>query len=309
MADSRPAQQHGILVVDKPKGPTSARVVEMIKRQLGQKKIGHAGTLDPMAEGVLVVMLGRGTKIGPYLLEGDKTYRGRLRLGQTTDTYDAEGEITAEVPWENVAENDIREQVASWLELTSQEVPPFSAAKHAGKPLYELARKGMDVPVKTKPVNILEAEVLEMDLPFVEFRVRVSSGVYIRSLVHSLGKRIGCGAILTALTREYSRPFGIDEARKLDDLLEEPERFSERVIPMADALRGFPRILLSGEMSEKVRLGMRLRADALPPAEAGKEAAPGDRVLFLDPEGESLAVCEAGLFDGELRWAILRGLW
>lgn len=309
MTDSRPTQQHGVLIVDKPKGPTSARVVEMIKRQLGQKKIGHAGTLDPMAEGVLVVMLGRGTKIGPYLLEGDKTYRGRLRLGQTTDTYDAEGEIVAEAPWENVAAGDIDAQVASWLALTSQEVPPYSAAKHEGKPLYELARKGMDVPVKTKPVNILEAEVLSVDLPSAEFRVRVSSGVYIRSLVHSLGKRIGCGAVLTALTREYSRPFGIDEARKLDDLLAEPERFPERVIPMADALRGFPRISLSGEMAEKARLGMRLTASALPPAQAGREAASGDRVLFLDPEGEALAVCEARLIDGELRWAILRGLW
>lgn len=309
MADSRPAQQHGVLIVDKPKGPTSARVVEMIKRQLGQKKIGHAGTLDPMAEGVLVVMLGRGTKIGPYLLEGDKTYRGRLRLGRTTDTYDAEGGIVAEAPWENVEPKDLVEEVASWLALTSQEVPPYSAAKHEGKPLYELARQGMDVPVKTKPVNILEAEVLLVDLPFAEFRVRVSSGVYIRSLVHSLGKRIGCGAILTALTREYSRPFGIDEARKLDDLLAEPERFPERVIPMADALRGFPRISLSGEMAEKARLGMRLAAGVLPPAEAGKETAPGDRVLFLDPEGEALAVCEARRIDGELRWAILRGLW
>ncbi len=309
MADSRPAQQHGVLIVDKPKGPTSARVVEMIKRQLGQRKIGHAGTLDPMAEGVLVVMLGRGTKIGPYLLEGDKTYRGRLRLGQTTDTYDAEGAIVAEAPWDAVTTVDISEEVASWLLLTSQEVPPYSAAKHEGKPLYELARKGMDVPVKTKPVNILEADVLSVDLPFVEFRVRVSSGVYIRSLVHSLGKRIGCGAVLTALTREYSRPFGIVEARKLDDLLAEPERFPERVIPMADALRGFPRIFLSGEMAEKARLGMRLAVSALPPAQAGKGAVPGDRVLFLDPEGEALAVCETRLIDGELRWAILRGLW
>ena len=309
MADPRPAQRHGVLIVDKPKGPTSARVVEMIKRALGQKKIGHAGTLDPMAEGVLVVMLGRGTKIGNYLLEGDKTYRGRLQLGLATDTYDAEGETTSEAPWEHVTPGDIAAQVASWLTLTSQEVPPYSAAKHEGKPLYELARKGKDVPVKTKPVNILEAEVLCVDLPFAEFRVRVSSGVYIRSLVHSLGKRVGCGAILTALTREYSRPFGIDEARKLDELLAEPERFPERVIPMAQALRGFPRISLSGEMAEKARLGMRLAAGSLPPALAGKETEPGDRVLFLDPEGEALAVCEAKLIDGDLRWAILRGLW
>ncbi len=305
----RPAQQHGVLILDKPKGPTSTWCLETIKRKLGQKKIGHAGTLDPMAQGVLVIMLGRATKIGPYLLEGDKTYLGRLKLGETTDTYDAEGEVTATAPWEHIPADAVEAGIARWLTLTEQEVPPYSAAKHQGKPLYELARKGKDVPVKTKPVDILEAQVTEMDLPFVTFRVRVSSGVYIRSLVHSLGMRLGSGAVLTALTREYSRPFGLEEARSLDDLLARPESLPERVISLTEALRGMPRIALTGEMAGKVRLGMRLRAADLPPAQAGRETAPGEEALFLDPEGEALAVCRAGLFDGELRWAINRGLW
>jgi len=305
----RPPQQHGVLIVDKPKGPTSSWCVETIKRKLGQKKIGHAGTLDPMAQGVLVVMLGRATKIGPYLLEGDKTYLGTLKLGETTDTYDAEGEVTATAPFENVTPEQVGAEIAHWLTLAEQEVPPYSAAKHQGKPLYELARKGKDVPVKTKPVDILEARVVSMDLPFVTFRVRVSSGVYIRSLVHSLGKRMGSGAVLTALVREYSRPFGLEEAHAFDDLLARPESLEGRVIPMTEALRGMSRITLSGEMADKVRLGMRLRDALLPSAQAGGETRPGDIALFLDPEGEALAVCEAGLFDGELRWAIKRGLW
>ena len=153
-------QQHGILVLNKPKGLSSAQCLSRIKR-LGQKKIGHAGTLDPMATGVLIVMLGHATKLSNYLLEGGvKTYGGTLRLGVTTDTWDAEGSIVSEMPLsaEDLApgsalEQAARKDIAAWLEVTEQPVPPYSAAKHQGQPLYKLARAGMEVPQKVKQIQ------------------------------------------------------------------------------------------------------------------------------------------------------------
>ena len=205
-------QQHGILVLDKPKGFSSARCVARLKR-LGQKKIGHAGTLDPMATGVLLVLLGHATKLSGYLLEGgEKRYAGTLRLGLTTDTWDIEGAVVSESPlhasgpdgssWAGLPlEAAVRREVDAWLEVREQPVPPYSAAKHQGQPLYKLARAGKDVPAKVKSIRVSHAEVQWVDLPDVRFRVTCSSGSYIRSLAHSLGMRLGCGATLTELTR------------------------------------------------------------------------------------------------------------
>ena len=186
-------QLDGVLVLNKPSGPTSARCLSALKR-LGQRKIGHAGTLDPMASGVLLVLLGQGTKIASHLLaDGGKVYSGQLRLGLTTDTWDIQGEVLTESPWQQVTEADVRAEVAHWLTLHEQEVPAYSAAKHEGQSLYKLARKGKEVPKKVKSMEISQADVLEVELPFVRFRVACSSGTYIRSLAHSLGMRLGCG--------------------------------------------------------------------------------------------------------------------
>ncbi len=294
-----PAQRHGILVLDKPSGPTSAGCLNDIKYRLSQKKIGHAGTLDPLAQGVLVVLLGRATKIATFLLGGEKIYRGSLRLGTTTDTYDVQGTVTAESPWEQVTPDDVLREVAAWDGVHSQEVPPFSAAKHQGKPLYELARRGMMTPVKTKEVEISDARVLSMDLPSVHFRVRVSSGAYVRSLVHSLGQRLGCGAVMTALVREYSRPFHLDQACGLARVLAEPESLPERVLPLAAALPDWPRVRFGPEDAAKVARGMRL---------AARDVVPGTKALLLGPGDDPLAAAEATPTDGALQWAIVRGL-
>ena len=169
-------QLDGVLVLNKPSGPTSARCLSALKR-LGQRKIGHAGTLDPMASGVLLVLLGQGTKIASHLLaDGGKVYSGQLRLGLTTDTWDIQGEVLTESPWQQVTEADVRAEVAHWLTLHEQEVPAYSAAKHEGQSLYKLARKGKEVPKKVKSMEISQADVLEVELPFVRFRVACSSG-------------------------------------------------------------------------------------------------------------------------------------
>jgi len=289
-----------VLVLDKPKGPTSARCIEMIKRGLGQKKIGHAGTLDPMATGVLVVLLGEGTKMAGFLTEGHKVYSGQLRLGQTTDTFDAEGRVTAEAPWEHISPEAAREAVLAWTAMTTQDIPPYSAVKVNGQPLYKLARKGQDVPEVVKPVTVFHAEALSIELPLINFRVRVSPGAYVRSLVHSLGTRLGCGAHLTELTREASHPFGLQEAVSLEDLLDNPRRLAERLVPLDKALPHWPRLALTPAQVKMVRDGKWLALSELP--------GPETRVLLADPDGRPVALAEPQDRDGARRWAILRGL-
>ena len=297
-------QQHGILVLRKPSGPTSARCLTAIKR-LGQKKIGHAGTLDPLASGVLLVLLGHATKLSGHLLAGGgKVYSGTFCLGQTTDTWDIEGKVVAEAPWQHVSEADVRREIAAWLELTEQPVPPYSAAKHEGQPLYKLARKGVETPAKVKRMEISLAETLDVSLPFVSFRVACSSGTYIRSLAHSLGTRLGCGAVLTELTREYSHPFGLDVARDPADFTAEPALLPGCVISVADALPHWPRVDLTPEEAARIRNGM-----AVPCHTPQADAAPGDELAFLMEQGQPLALAKRELTPAGPCWAVLRGLW
>ena len=296
-------QLHGILVLNKPKGPTSTRCITQIKR-LGQKKIGHAGTLDPMATGVLLVLLGQATKISNYLLEdGGKVYSGVLRLGQTSDTWDAEGQIVAETPWEGIGCEQIAAEIAAWEGLTEQAVPPYSAAKHEGQPLYKLARKGVETPNKVKRIQISQATVLEMELPFVRFRVACSSGTYIRSLAHSLGTRLGCGALLTELTREYSHPFGLDVACDLTALTSGADGSPDMGLlvrslrPIREALPDWPVIELAPWQAKLVRNGQ--------PLFFAEEVAEGHERALLVHAGQEMALVQR---DGP-RWTVLRGLW
>ena len=299
-------QCDGVLVLNKPSGPTSADCLNDIKHQLKQYKIGHAGTLDPMASGVLLVMLGHGTKLGPYLTGATKTYTGTFRLGMTTDTLDIQGETVSESEVNATAE-DVEREILYWKELTEQEVPAYSAAKHKGKPLYALARAGEEVPVKIKPIVISHVEMLDVRLPEASFSVSCSAGTYIRSLVHSLGKRMGCGAVLTSLNREQSEPFGLDKAYELADVLEHPESFPDKVIPLRDTLPHWPRFQLTEPLSGLVMNGTWLPVNDEPGEMlAGKL---GDQAMLLDHEGKPLALVEAKLQDNKPKWSILRGLW
>ncbi|MDE7370939.1 MAG: tRNA pseudouridine(55) synthase TruB [Desulfovibrio sp.] len=300
-------QLDGVLVLDKPTGPTSARCVAALKR-LGQKKIGHAGTLDPLASGVLLILLGQATKLSSFIMQGgSKVYRGCLRLGQTTDTWDCQGEVMAEAPWQHVAPEDVARDIASWTALTEQPVPPYSAAKHEGQPLYRLARRGTTPPAKTKAVKISQAAVLEVSLPFVRFRVACGSGTYVRSLAHSLGMRLGCGAVLTELTREYSHPFGLGDATGLDALVAEPALLAARVRPLADALPAWPRLLLTREQERRVRNGMALPVSAV--AASGEGARDAEHALLCTADGTALALARREVTPLGDAWAVARGLW
>ncbi len=299
-------QRDGVLVLNKPTGPTSAACLNDIKHQLKQFKIGHAGTLDPLAEGVLLVMLGHGTKLAQYLTDGIKTYTGTFRLGMTTDTLDIQGEVVSESEV-SATEEDVKREILYWKELTEQEVPAYSAAKHEGKPLYALARDGKETPVKIKPIVISHVEVLDVQMPEAAFRVSCSAGTYIRSLVHSLGLRIGCGAVLTSLTRESSEPFRLDQAYDLEDVLKNPESFPEKVIPLRDTLPHWPRFKLTEPLAGLVKNGAWLPVNDEPGELLAGSL--GDRAFLLNPDDSPLALVEAKLQDNKPKWAILRGLW
>jgi tRNA pseudouridine55 synthase len=252
---------------------------------------------------VLVVLLGQATKIAGHLTEGEKTYSGQLRLGQSTDTYDSQGTVQEEKPWQRLSPDAVRQAMLDWRQDRTQEVPPVSAAKHQGRPLYALARAGKETPVKVKDIEIFSVEVLWVDLPLAAFRVRVSPGVYIRSLVHSLGMRLGCGAHLSALTREASRPYGLDQAHGLDEVLADPAGLAQKVIPLADALPHWPKARLHARDTALVRNGARV------PHAATGLAADATRALFLAPDGAPLALAERDGGGGDTPWAVLRGLW
>lgn len=289
-------QQNGILVLDKPSGPTSTACLNRLKR-LGQKKIGHAGTLDPMADGVLLVLLGNATKLSNHLLQsGCKVYSATVELGRETTTWDAEGETVATAPLDGINAEAIAAVVNTWSGEIEQIVPPYSAAKSNGQPLYRLARAGREVPVKLKTVTIFRADLLQVELPLVRFRVRCGSGTYIRSLAHSLGKRLGCGATLVQLTREYSHPFDLGASVSLDDILNDPEILPSRVRGIGEALPDWPILDVDQARARLVRNGNALPC---PPELAGTEN------LLIRCGGEILAL--GRIVDG--RVAVARGLW
>ncbi|WP_320169039.1 tRNA pseudouridine(55) synthase TruB [Maridesulfovibrio sp.] len=302
-----PFQKHGVLVLNKPSGPTSTDCLNSIKRELKQYKIGHAGTLDPLAEGVLLVMLGQATKLGPYLTGHDKVYTGSLIIGRSTDTYDIQGSTTFTGDTSGITEKMVENEILAWNDLTSQEVPAYSAAKHNGKPLYELARKGEETPVKIKSIEIFDAEPLEVNLPKARFRVGCSAGTYIRSLVHSLGSRLGCGAVMESLRREESRPYRLSDAHNLDEVLADPEGFEARVIPLADALPHWHRFTVAETMAAAIMNGARIPVEEV--CTPDLSIFEGERAMFLKTSGEALALMETRQVDGKLLWVILRGLW
>lgn len=289
-------QMHGIVVLNKPSGPTSTQCLSVLKQQ-GQRKIGHAGTLDPLAAGVLPILLGEATKLSTYLLhDSRKIYRGRLCLGVTTDSWDVEGTVVAEAPWDHVREEDVAKAIASWVHLTVQEIPAYSAAKFQGQPLYKLARKGQHVPRKMKEIKVFSAGMLNDSLPYVSFRVACASGAYIRSLAHSLGQRLGCGAALCALTRESSYPFDLSSAVALDELRHGLR--SDHILPMMAAAPQWPRVALDSAAYAGVRNGVAV------PATAGVTGR-----AFLCYDATPVAVGRAEVVAGRCCYVVERGLW
>jgi tRNA pseudouridine55 synthase len=222
----------GALLVDKPQGPTSHDVVDRVRRRFGLKKVGHAGTLDPNATGLLLLLLGRGTKLSDKLMSADKVYEGTLKLGETTNTYDADGEVTATAPVPPLSVEQLNAVAEAFVGDLMQTPPMVSAAKVGGVPLYKLARKGLEVERKPRLVHIYTFRFTAYQEPIGTFRVACTKGTYVRSLAHELGQKLGCGAHLATLRRTESGRFSVADATPLAQLLElTPAELRSRVIP------------------------------------------------------------------------------
>lgn len=246
---------NGFLVIDKPQGVTSFDVVRTVRRALKVRRVGHCGTLDPMATGVLPVAIGEATRLVEFVMDGAKIYRGTLKLGETTDTQDADGTILSRGAIDGIDRVKI-EGVIATLQGAIQQLPPmYSALKRAGVPLYELARKGIEVERALRSIEIYRFELCSLDLPFVTFEVTCSKGTYIRTLAHDLGARLGCGAHLTALRRLQSGAFSEAEAIPLDRLQNEsPE--TVQLLPISAALAALPTLVLSPEALIRLKNGV-----------------------------------------------------
>lgn len=263
----------GFLVVDKPSGITSHHVVAILRRTFGQKKIGHTGTLDPFATGVLPVALGEGTKAIPFLDESVKEYRATMCLGISTDTQDLEGEVLQEREWSHVTPAMVDDLLPLFRGEIMQVPPMFSALKRDGVPLYRLARRGETVEREARRVVIHSLSIDRVQLPELTFTVRCSRGTYVRTLAHDLGEALGCGAHLLQLRRTASGSFTLANAFTLEHLAAaSPGEIAARhFIPIREALSHLPELELSDRGYSRVRNGMApgeddLESGVFPPA-------------------------------------------
>jgi tRNA pseudouridine55 synthase len=209
---------YGILLVDKPQGPTSHDIVDIIRRKFGIKSVGHCGTLDPMATGLLIIVVGKATKLSERLMGEDKEYEGTLTLGVTTDSQDAEGEKLLEKPVPSLTQDQVKE-VFHQFEGDILQIPPMvSAKKIGGVPLYKLARQGKEVERKPRLIHIYRIDILRFALPEIDFRVKCTKGTYVRTICYDAGEKIGCGGHLSRLRRSASGQFRVEKAHSLSTI-------------------------------------------------------------------------------------------
>jgi len=227
-----PASLDGVLLVDKPPEWTSHDVVAKLRGHLRLKKIGHCGTLDPMATGLLILVLGKATIFSERFMSSDKVYEGTLRLGETTNSYDADGEVLETRPVPPLTLEALNAATESFLGDQWQIPPMVSAVKVGGVPLYKLARKGQEIPREPRRIHIYTWRFHDYEDPFAYFRVSCTKGTYVRSLAHDLGQKLGCGAHLSALRRLASGRFDVADALPLEDILRLPRpELEQRLIP------------------------------------------------------------------------------
>lgn len=289
------SELNGVFIIDKPPDMTSAKVVAHVKKLHHARKVGHSGTLDPFATGVLVCCVNQATKLARFFLHGDKTYEAVLELGITTDTQDATGEIVSVVAgqWSLLTDEMIRSAFQRFEGAIEQQPPIYSALKHEGVPLYKLARRGKPVQKPPRPVFISSIQIHEINLPEIRFTVSCSSGTYIRTLAADIGEALGYGAHLKSLRRTQSSGFAIEEAIPLAELerLASSGNLSNRMIPMADALRGMPAHVADDALAKKIAHGKLITRNDMVPAET---VGSGEFFKVVDAEDTLLAVLRDG---------------
>ena len=223
----------GALLIDKPAGPTSHDIVDTVRQCYRIKKVGHCGTLDPAATGLLVLVLGKATKLSEKMMSDDKIYVGSMKLGETTNTYDAEGETDEARPVPGLTLEALQEKANDFLGDQLQLPPMVSAIKINGTPLYKLARKGMEVERKKRFIHLYKFQITEYEPPLAWFKIACTKGTYVRTLAHDLGQALGCGAHLAGLRRTVSGKFKVGDATQLEELTTlSPDDLAKRVVPM-----------------------------------------------------------------------------
>jgi tRNA pseudouridine55 synthase len=286
----------GIIAIDKPCGISSARVVARVKKALNVKKVGHTGTLDPFATGLLLCAINKGTKISRFFLDGNKRYTARVCLGVETDTYDLTGEIVLTAPKSDISSltnEDIKKAVKSFAGIQDQVPPAFSALKHKGVPLYKLARQGKKIEKPARQIEIYDIQIINIELPNVDIEVSCSSGTYIRSIAFDLGKKLGCGAHLSRLCRTGSSAFKLEDAieltafEKLDQTIAE-----QRIVSLSDCLDFMPKILVDQSIAQKIKFGQKLLKDILdfPPEPDNQKS--GQLIRAVDNNNNLLAIIQ-----------------
>jgi tRNA pseudouridine55 synthase len=278
---------NGLVIVDKPARSTSHDVVNVWRRLSGSRRVGHLGTLDPMATGVLVLAVGTATRLAQFYAQQIKTYEGEIDLGVVSDTYDTDGEVQST----GIALPPLAEVIAAldrFRGRIQQTPPPFSAKKIHGVPAYKLARKNIEVELKTVEVEISELQVLEQAPGRIKIRVSCSAGTYVRSLAHDLGQTLGCGAVLSRLRRVRSGDFEVGQARSVDELraLAAEGRLAECVIPASSLLPHFPAVHVDSELEAQIRQGREFRTSPF----AVKPGAPF--VKAVSHSGDLIAIGE-----------------
>jgi tRNA pseudouridine55 synthase len=229
----------GAILIDKPAGPTSHDVVDAIRRHFNIKKVGHCGTLDPRATGLLIIVLGRGTKLSEKLMSEDKVYEGTMKLGESTNSFDADGELVASLPVPPLTLEQLNETAAQFIGDQMQTPPMVSAVKKGGVPLYKLARKGIEVEREARLIHIYNFHFDQYQEPIGRFRMACTKGTYVRAIAHEIGQKLGCGAHLASLRRSASGKFDVAQATSLHDVLAlTAPQLQTRVIPFLKLAAG-----------------------------------------------------------------------
>jgi tRNA pseudouridine55 synthase len=281
----------GVIVVDKPEGLTSHDVVNRVRRLANTRKVGHLGTLDPMATGVLPLVIGRATRLAQFFATSEKEYDASIRFGWATDTYDRVGTPISTAVEPTFSRAELEAALAPFRGTCMQTPPPFSAKKVDGIPAYRLARRKIAVELEPVEVHVYELELLEFDGATARIRVRCSAGTYLRSIAHEVGRRLGCGAFLEALRRTSSGDFKGEQARTLEQLeqLTEAGKLSEALIPASSLLPHLPNATVDLLTAGQIRQGRDFRLSPF------VERADAKYVKAISPEGELIAIGEARL--------------
>jgi tRNA pseudouridine55 synthase len=289
---------NGVVVIDKPSGKTSFDVVRDIKKVLQIKKVGHTGTLDPLATGVLPICINEATKLVRFFSEDDKEYRATMLLGVETDTLDTEGNIVSRKE-PDVSRKDIEGAIKNFEGKIDQKPPKYSAIKFKGRPLYKWSREGIDIDPQPRKVEIYNITITDMASPFVTFDISCSKGTYIRSICSDIGKKLGCGACLSGLRRTRSGHFREDSAAYIDDMDDRSKRdiLIEKLIPMKRALPGLRSVAIDNDIADMIRKGYQPDLEMFDGFDIAL-LAKGDNIKFVTKSEKVVAVARM-LFSSE----------